>query len=133
LLIDVTPHSLCVETAGGYADTLVARNTPVPCERTRDFVTVQDNQDTVVVRVAQGESQQFHENALLGEVQLTRLPLAPRGQTRVSITFGLDSDGMLHVRALDVATGQTAVSELQLVAAPSSPEVRQMIARQKTK
>jgi molecular chaperone DnaK len=131
LLIDVTPHSLCVETAGGYADILVSRNTPVPCERTRDFVTVQDNQDTVVVRVAQGESQQFHENALLGEVQLTRLPLAPRGQTRVSITFGLDSDGMLHVRALDVATGQTAVSELQLVAAPSSPEVRQMIARQK--
>lgn len=133
LLIDVTPLSLCVETAGGYSDVLVARNTPVPCERTRDFVTVMDNQETVIVRVSQGESPQFHENVLLGEVQLSKLPLAPRGQTRISVTFGLDSDGMLHVRALDIASGQSAVSELQLVAAPSSPEVRQMIARQKTK
>jgi molecular chaperone DnaK len=122
-----------VETAGGYTDVLVARNTPVPCERTRDFVTIQDNQESVIVRIAQGESQQFQENVLLGEVQLSKLTLAPRGQARISVTFGLDSDGMLHVRALDVATGQSAIAELQLVATPTSPEVKQMVARQKTK
>jgi molecular chaperone DnaK len=133
LLIDVTPLNLCVETAGGYADILVDRNTPVPCERTREFVTIRDNQESVVVRVAQGDSQRFQENVLLGEVQLSKLSSAPRGQVRIAVTFGLDSDGMLHVRALDVTTGQSALAELQLVAAPTSPEIRQMIARQKTK
>jgi molecular chaperone DnaK len=133
LLIDVTPLSLCVETAGGYCDVLVARNTPVPCERTRDFVTVQDNQETVIVRVAQGESAQFEENVLLGEVQLPKLTAAPRGQLRISVTFSLDSDGLLQVRALDVATGQSARAELQLVGAPTSPEMQQMIARNRGK
>jgi len=133
LLIDVTPLSLCVETAGGYIDVLVQRNTPVPCERTRDFVTVQDNQDAVVVRVAQGESLQFAENVLLGEVQLSKLPLAPRGQTRISVTFGLDSDGMLQVRAMDVASGNSSVAQLALVGAPTTPELQHMMARHKTK
>jgi len=112
---------------------LVQRNTPVPCERTRDFVTVQDNQDAVVVRVAQGESLQFAENVLLGEVQLSKLPLAPRGQTRISVTFGLDSDGMLQVRAMDVASGNSSVAQLALVGAPTTPELQHMMARHKTK
>jgi molecular chaperone DnaK len=133
LLIDVTPLSLCVETVGGYVDVLVNRNTPIPCERTRDFVTAQDNQQTVVVRVAQGESKTFQENVLLGEVQLTGIPPAPRGQSRIAVTFGIDSDGILHVRALDVHSGQSALADLRLSGAPTSPEVQQMMARHASK
>lgn len=133
LLIDVTPLSLCVETVSGYVDTLIARNTPVPCERTRDFVTAHDNQQSVVVRVAQGESKQFQENLLLGEVQLTGIPPALRGQSRIAVTFGIDSDGILHVRALDVTSGKSAQADLRLQGAPSSPEVAQMMARHAAK
>jgi molecular chaperone DnaK (HSP70) len=122
-----------VETAGGYTDILVARNTPVPCERTRHFVTVQDNQDRVTVRVAQGESTQFGENQYLGEVTLTQIPASPRGQTKIAITFGLDPDGILHIRAMNSTTGQAAVAELKLVGVPSSADVQQMMARHKTK
>ncbi len=133
LLIDVTPLSLCVETVGGYVDTLIARNSPVPCERTRDFVTAHDNQQSVIVRVSQGESKQFQENVLLGEVQLSGIPAAPRGQSRIAVTFGIDSDGILHVRALDVMSGQSALADLRLQGAPTSPEVAQMMARHAAK
>ncbi|HEY5956127.1 MAG TPA: Hsp70 family protein, partial [Polyangiaceae bacterium] len=129
LLIDVTPLSLCVETVGGYVDVVISRNSTVPCERTRDFVTARDNQQSVVVRVAQGESKLFQENVLLGEVHLAGLPEAPRSQSRIAVTFGIDSDGILHVRALDVASGLSALADLRLSGAPSSPEVAQMMAR----
>ncbi len=129
LLIDVTPLSLCVETVGSYSDVLIDRNTPVPCERTRDFVTVQDGQQVVRVRVAQGESKIFAENLLLGELELTGLRAAPRGQLKISVTFGLDSDGILHVRAIDLDTGRAATSELRLAGIPSPSEVAHMTSR----
>ena len=130
LLIDVTPLSLSVETVGAYCDILIDRNTPVPCERSREFVTVHDAQQTVRVRVAQGESRIFSENTLLGELELTGLRPAPRGQLRISVTFGLDSDGMLHVRAIDLDTGRAATSELRLAGIPSQNEIAQMSSRQ---
>jgi molecular chaperone DnaK (HSP70) len=133
LLIDVTPLSLCVETVGGYVDVLVARNTPVPCERTREFITAQDNQQSVIVRVAQGESRLFRENAPLGEVHLTGIPAAPRGQARIAVTFGIDADGLLHVRALDVPSGQSAQIDLRLSGMPASPEVTSMMLRHAAK
>ena len=129
LLIDVTPLSLCVETVGSYSDILIDRNTPVPCERTREFVTVQDGQQVVRVRVAQGESKIFSENLLLGELELTGLRAAPRGQLQISVTFGLDSDGILHVRAIDLDTGRAATSELRLAGIPSPSEVAHMTSR----
>jgi molecular chaperone DnaK len=130
LLIDVTPLSLSVETVGAYCDVLIDRNTPVPCERSREFVTVQDGQQTVRVRVAQGESRVFSENLLLGELELTGLRPAPRGQLRISVTFGLDSDGLLHVRAIDLDTGRATTSELRLAGIPSPTEISQMANRQ---
>jgi molecular chaperone DnaK (HSP70) len=130
LLIDVTPLSLSVETVGAYCDVLIDRNSPVPCERSREFVTVQDGQQSVRVRVAQGESRLFSENLLLGELELTGLRPAPRGQLRISVTFGLDSDGMLHVRAIDLDTGRATTSELRLAGIPSPAEVAQMTNRQ---
>jgi hypothetical protein len=132
LLIDVTPLSLCVETVGGYCDMIVDRNTPVPCERSRQFVTAHDGQQTVRIRVGQGESRSFSDNLVLGELELTGLRAAPRGQLRISVTFGLDTDGILHVRAIDLDTGRAATSELRLAGMPSLNETAQMAARQRS-
>src|SRR5262249_18755418 len=83
LLIDVTPRSLTVETVGGFCDVLVARNTKVPCEESRTFVTARDGQQAVHVRVGQGESTRFFDNTLLGELELSGLRPAPRGKIQV--------------------------------------------------
>ncbi|MHB9004734.1 MAG: Hsp70 family protein, partial [Coriobacteriia bacterium] len=94
LLVDVTPLSLAVETVGGYCDVVIERNTPVPCERTRLFATAADNQSLVRVAVAQGESKRFAENALLGQLELSGLRSAVRGEVAVAVTFEIDSDGI---------------------------------------
>lgn len=131
--MDVTPLSLCVETVGGYVDVLISRNSTVPCERTCEFVTAHDNQQTVVIRIAQGESRYFRENALLGEVQLTGIPPRARAQSRIAVTFGIDSDGILHVHAIDRDTGLSALTDLRLSGATASIEIAQMTARQVNK
>ncbi len=130
LLVDVTPLTLAVETVQGYCDPVIARNTPVPCERLRAFVTAGDNQTTVRVRVSQGESTQFRENTPLGEVELSGLRAAPRGQVKIDVTFSLDTDGILSVRATDVATGREATATLRLIAMPDMGQIGEMAARQ---
>ncbi len=120
ILVDVTPLSLHVETVAGYCDTLVGRNTPVPCAESRRFVTASDGQTVVHVRVSQGESSRFSENTLLGAVELTGLPAAPRGKTSVEVTFSLDTDGILNVRATDVETGSQAEATLRLIGTPEA-------------
>jgi molecular chaperone DnaK len=114
VLIDVTPRALVVETAGGYCDTIIPRNAQIPCERTRIFATANDGQQVVRVRVAQGEAGAFQANTFLGEVELGGLRPAPRGEARVSVTFELDADGTLRVRASDPSTGREASAELRL-------------------
>lgn len=115
LLVDVTPLSLHVETVAGYCDTIVARNTPVPCSETRRFVTGLDGQTVVHVRVSQGESSRFSENTLLGAIELSGLPPAPRGKVAIEITFSLDTNGVLNVVAKDVQSGKDAQAALRLV------------------
>jgi molecular chaperone DnaK len=121
LLIDVTPLSLGVETVGGFCDVLIEANTPIPCDRTRAFTTATEGQTIVQVRVAQGESKQFAENTFLGEVVLSGLPAASRGQTQIAVTFEIDADGILNVRARDVKTGQQTAARIQLVGAQTDP------------
>ena len=115
LLIDVTSLSLSVETVGGYCDVVIDRNTPVPCERERLFATAQNNQQTVKVRIAQGEGQRFLQNTVLGEIELSGLRAAPRGELQIAVVFQMDVNGMLQVRARDVATGQEARATIKLV------------------
>jgi len=104
---------------------------PIPCDRTRAFSTASDGQTAVTVRVSQGESKVFGENTFLGEVQLSGIVAAPRGETQVAVTFELDADGILNVRARDVKTGQETVARMQLVGAANDPhEVAAMQARQ---
>jgi molecular chaperone DnaK len=115
LLIDVTPLSLSVETAGGYCDVLIEANTPVPCDRTRAFATANDSQTSVRVRVSQGPSKRFADNTCLGEIELSGIEPALRGAVQIAVTFEIDADGILNVRARDTRTGRETGARLQLV------------------
>lgn len=131
LLIDVTPLSLRVETVGGYSDVLIAANSPVPCDRTRVFLTATDRQTSVYIRVAQGESRRFSENTSLGELELSGLPPKARGELQISVTFELDADGILNVRATDTGTGRQTEATLRLLGLSTDEgDVAAMLARQ---
>jgi molecular chaperone DnaK len=131
LLIDVTPISLGVETAGGFCDFLISANTPVPCDRTRVFLTASDGQTSVVVKVAQGESQRFGENTLLGDLHLTNLVAAARGEVQVAVTFEIDVDGILNVRAKDEGSGRETTARLHMVGTQADAvDVQAMLVRQ---
>jgi molecular chaperone DnaK len=132
LLIDVTPISLGVEVAGGFCDFLIRANTPVPCDRTRVFRTASDNQVAVRVRVIQGESERFSENTYLGDLELSGLRAAPRGEVAVGVTFEIDADGILNVRAKEEGTGRETVARMNLLGAQTdTEEVAAMMARQR--
>ncbi len=131
LLIDVTPLSLGVETVGGFCDVLIEANTPVPCDRTRTFATATDNQTQVQLRVSQGASRRFDDNTCLGQLELTGIPPSPRGQQAIAVTFEIDADGILNVRARNVATGNETRARMQLVGGHGEPaDVAAMQARQ---
>ncbi len=131
LLIDVTPMSLRIETVGGYSDVLIAANSPVPCEKTRTFLTASDNQTVVFIRVAQGESSKFAENTRLGELELSGLKPGRRGEVKILVTFELDADGILNVRAKDKDTDRETKATMRLLGASTdAAEVDAMAARQ---
>ncbi|HEX2869700.1 MAG TPA: Hsp70 family protein [Polyangiaceae bacterium] len=130
VLVDVTPLTLAVETVEGYCDSIIERNTTVPCSRTREFVTAADNQTSVRVRVSQGESKKFLENTLLGEIELSGLRPARRGDVRIAVSFALDASGMLVVSAKDVGTGRETSTQVHLIGLPDAQEVARMAARQ---
>lgn len=131
LLIDVTPLSLRVETVGGYSDVLIAANSPVPCEKARTFLTASDNQTVVFIRVAQGESSRFAENTRLGELELSGLKPATRGEVKILVTFELDADGILNVRAKDKDTNRETKAAMRIMGASTdAAEVEAMVHRQ---
>ncbi len=132
VLIDVTPLSLNVETAGGFCSLLIEANTPIPCESTRTFTTGNDGQSTVCVRVAQGASSRFDENTCLGEVELSGIEPAPRGTAQIAVTFEIDADGIMNVCARDVKSGRQKAARVQIVGTPADAKaVEAMRARQK--
>jgi len=131
LLIDVTPLSLGVEVAGGYTDVLITANTPVPCDRTRVFRTASDGQTAVVVRVAQGELEKFAANTCLGDMELSGIKAAPRGEVQIEVVFEIDADGILNVRAKDLDSGRETAAKMRLLGAQNdAADVEQMMSRQ---
>jgi molecular chaperone DnaK len=106
LLVDVTPLTLGVETLGGIATPLIARNTPIPVKKAEIFTTAADLQPSVTIHVFQGERPMSADNASLGEFTLDGLPPAPRGVPKIEITFDIDANGILNVTAKDQATAK---------------------------
>jgi molecular chaperone DnaK len=121
LLMDVTAHALGVGTAGGYTDQLIDRNTPIPVERTRVFTTSSDYQTQVDIKVCEGEEKRFDSNHFLGLLHLEGLKPAPRGATRIEVTFLLDADGILQVAARDAGTGRQEQARLRVQGVGSVP------------
>ena len=105
VLLDVTPLSLGIETYGGVATKLIERNTTIPTKKSQIFSTAADGQTSVEVHVLQGEREMAADNKTLGRFQLTGIPAAPRGVPQIEVTFDIDANGIVHVSAKDMATG----------------------------
>ena len=105
VLLDVTPLSLGIETYGGVFTKLIERNTTIPTKKSQVFSTATDGQTSVEVHVLQGEREMAAYNKTLGRFQLTGIPAAPRGVPQIEVTFDIDANGIVHVSAKDMATG----------------------------
>ncbi len=121
LLLDVTPLSLGVETAGGVFTKIIQKNTTIPAKKSMVFSTAQDNQPIVDVHVLQGERPMAGDNKTLGRFQLVGIPPAPRGVPQIEVTFDIDANGIVHVSAKDLGTGK--VQQIKIIASSGLSEV----------
>jgi molecular chaperone DnaK len=126
LLLDVTPLTLAIETQGGVATAMIARNTTIPTRKTETFSTASDNQTSVEVHVLQGERPMAAQNRTLGKFHLTGIPPAPRGVPQIEVTFDIDANGILNVTAKDVATGKDQRIQITSSSGLSKEDVERM-------
>ena len=127
VLLDVTPLSLGIETHGGLFEKLIERNSTIPTKNTKVFTTVADNQSVVEIHVLQGERELSRENKSLGRFELVGIPTAPRGVPQIEVTFAIDSNGIVHVSARDLATGKAQGMQLNPAGGLSQSEIDRII------
>jgi molecular chaperone DnaK len=127
LLLDVTPLSLGIETLGGVTTKLVERNTTIPTSRSQIFSTAADNQTSVEVHVVQGEREFARDNRTLARFRLDGITPAPRGQAQIEVTFDIDANGILNVRAKDLASGREQSVTVTASSTLSKDEVERLV------
>jgi molecular chaperone DnaK len=127
LLLDVTPLSLGIETMGGVFTKLIDRNTTIPTRKSEVFSTAEDNQPSVEVHVAQGESEMVAYNKTLGKFQLTDIPPAPRGMPQIEVTFDIDANGIINVTAADKGSGKEQKITISGGSGLNESEIQEMI------
>jgi molecular chaperone DnaK len=127
LLLDVTPLTLGIETAGGVLTGIIEKNTMIPTKKSQVFSTADDNQPAVTIQVYQGERKMAAQNKSLGRFDLTDIPPAPRGMPQIEVTFDIDANGILNVSAKDKGTGKAQSIQIKANSGLSDEEIQQMI------
>lgn len=126
-LLDVTPLTLAIETYGGVATPMIARNTTIPTEKSQVFSTAADNQPAVEVKIVQGERPKADDNKVLGTFILDGIPPAPRGIPQIEVSFKLDANGILNVNAVDKASGKSQSITITASTQLSEEEIDKMV------
>ncbi|SDI94416.1 molecular chaperone DnaK [Salimicrobium halophilum] len=127
VLLDVTPLSLGIETMGGVTTKLIERNTTIPTSHSQTFSTAADNQTAVDIHVLQGEREMAQDNKTLGRFQLTDIPPAPRGVPQIEVSFDIDANGIVNVRAKDLGTNKEQSITIKSSSGLSDDEVERMV------
>ena len=125
-MLDVTPLTLAIETAGGIATAMIARNTTIPAKKSQVFSTYSDNQPSVDIVVLQGERPMSNDNKRLGNFKLDGIPPAPRGTPQIEVTFDIDANGILNVSAKDLGTNKAQNITIQGSSGLSKDEIERM-------
>jgi molecular chaperone DnaK len=127
VLLDVTPLSLGIETLGGVFTRLIDRNTTIPTKKSQIFSTAEDNQNAVTLRVFQGEREMAADNKMLGQFNLESIPPAPRGMPQIEVTFDIDANGIVTVKAKDKGTNREQAITIQASGGLSDEDIDKMV------
>ena len=127
VLLDVTPLSLGIETLGGVFTRLIDRNTTIPTKKSQIFSTAEDNQNAVTLRCFQGEREMAADNKILGQFNLENIPPAPRGMPQIEVTFDIDANGIVTVKAKDKGTGKEQAITIQASGGLSDADIERMV------